>query len=162
MDPHNAKKTMMAGLLAVAILAIPGRAALAQQDARICRVRKEPSGLIRGDRLPRGCVLVNEDDSERSARAPDTRVAPLGPCAEYADRLVYTRKPGRSVLAKAARICWPALRRAEAAAAAAAQQRRSSFGPLQRHFGPLQRHFGPLQRHFGPLERHFGPLERKF
>lgn len=153
---------MLAASLAVAILVIPGRAALAQQDARVCRVRKEPSGLIRGDRLPRGCVLVNEDDTVRSARAPDARGALLGPCAEYAERLIYTPKPGRSVPANAARICGPALMRAEAAAAATAQQRRSSFGPLQRHFGPLQRHFGPLQRHFGPLQRHFGPLERKF
>ncbi|KPK81738.1 MAG: hypothetical protein AMS25_05125 [Gemmatimonas sp. SM23_52] len=153
---------MLAGLLAVTILVIPGRAALAQQDSRVCRVRKEPSGLIRGDRLPRGCVLVSEDDAVRSAQTPDARVVPLGPCAQYAERLIYTPKPGSSVLANAARICRPALSRAEAGAAAAAQQRRSSYGPTQRHFGPLQRHFGPLERHFGPLQRHFGPLERKF
>ncbi|UCC48999.1 MAG: hypothetical protein JSV41_02145, partial [Gemmatimonadota bacterium] len=60
-------------MLAVAILSIPGRPALAQQQSGVCRVRKEPSGLIRGDRLPRGCVLVNEEDATRSARAPDVR-----------------------------------------------------------------------------------------
>jgi len=162
MHTKGSRGRTIAGLLAVAILSIPGRPALAQQESGVCRLRKEPSGLIRGDRLPRGCVLVNDEDAARSARPLEVRAPPLGPCAEYAERILYTPKPGRSVLANSARMCRPVLRHANAGGAVAGQLRRSDFGPLQRHFGPMQRHFGPLQPHFGPIQRHFGPLERKF
>lgn len=61
MRPNGSRGRTIAGLLAVAILSIPGGAGLVQQDSSA--VRKEPSGLIRGDRLPQSRVRVDEDVS---------------------------------------------------------------------------------------------------
>ncbi|UCC73763.1 MAG: hypothetical protein JSV86_04160 [Gemmatimonadota bacterium] len=124
--------------LAAGLLAGTAHIAHAQQNSpkrrgqRDCVVRKEPNGLIRGDRIPKGCVLIQEEDLPRQERRPAPTVG----------QTVGGRHFGPS------QGHFGPLER--------------HFGPSQRHFGPLQRHFGPTQRHFGPLQRHFGPLQRNF
>lgn len=114
-----------------------------------CVVRKEPSGLIRGDRIPSGCLLR----SESSRPAGETEEGPLLVCEET---FFYTPNPKRSVLANCVNLSGGRLVIPRVGPSA------GKFGPLDRPFGPIARPFGPLVRPFGPVERPFGPLERNF
>ena len=129
----------------------PAHSAFAQQPQRDCTVRKEPNGLIRGDRVPSGCVLQSED---RRDEAPARK--PYISCDETIFR---TPNPKRSVLTNCVRLSRGRMIIPYGAVASADE---GAFGPLERHFEPLDRHFGPLDRHFGPVQRHFGPLQRHF
>lgn len=145
-------KSIAAMALALAVQSV-GLApdALAQQKARDCSVRREPNGLIRGDRVPSGCVLQPEDrQDEAPARKPYISCDP---------RIFHTPNPKRSVLTNCARL---SRGRMIIPSGAVISPERGGFGPVDRHFEPLDRHFGPLDRHFGPIQRHFGPLQRHF
>ena len=130
------------GLMGVVVLAItlPMAPAFAQSGERGCTLEKEPGGLIRGDRVPRGCVLRSEPEAaERAAEmiAGGIVVFPGVP-------IFFTPHPTFVVLDNLF------LRRARVKPGAPTPI------PLRTgHFGPLFRHFGPLERHFGPIERHF-------
>ena len=134
--------------LALALLASRGQTAVAQQaEGDPCVVRKEPSGLIRGDRVPKGCVLRN-DESESTGEHTDR---PFIVCEET---IFHTPLPKKSVLANCVllsrgRMLIPTV-----------PPSNGKLGSVEREMGPVQRHFGPLERHFGPVERHFGQVDR--
>ncbi len=120
---------------------------------RDCVIRKEPDGLIRGDRIPKGCVLTREEDVQREEEA-----RPAVVCEET---IVHTPNAKKTVLANCAGLSRGRMVISAVPPASGAVGQRH-FGPIQRHFGPLQRRFGPVQRHFGPLQRRFQPLQRNF
>jgi hypothetical protein len=130
------------------VLSLQGQAAVAQQaEQDACVVRKERSGLIRGDRIPAGCVLQNE--ARKTAPAQDDR--PFIVCEET---IFHTPLPKKSVLTNCVllsrgRMLIPTVPPSD-----------GKLGPVEREMGPVQRHFGPLDRHFGPTQRHFGPVDR--
>lgn len=110
-------------------------------------VRKERSGLIRGDRVPAGCVLQNE--ATQTVLERDDR--PFIVCEET---YFHTPLPKKSVLANCVllsrgRMLIPTV-----------PPSNGKLGPVDREFGPVQRHFGPVDRHFGSMQRHFGSVDR--
>jgi len=131
------------------LLSLQGQAAVAQQpEEDRCTVRKERSGLIRGDRVPAGCVLQNP----ASQTAPEQDDRPFIVCEET---YFHTPLPKKSVLANCVslsrgRMLIPTVPPSD-----------GKLGPVEREFGPVQRHFGPVDRHFGPIQRHFGSVDRK-
>jgi hypothetical protein len=149
-------KLAAAIILAAPLLAAP---ASAQQQQRDCVVKKEASGLVRGDRVPRGCVLVDEDAPQRPRYQATPWRTGLGPCEAYSERIDYTPNVKKSALTNMARTCRPALQAAEAGAAAS---RSGNFGSPQRNFGSGQRNFGSGQRNFGSGQRNFGSGQRNF
>jgi hypothetical protein len=142
-----------AAVFAVSLLA-PFHVASAQQAAPDCSVPREPGGMVRGDRVPAGCVLSGTDESGRRA-APGA--SHFVACDET---IVYTPNTKRVVHENCSRLSKGRLIILMNLLAPSEPGR--GFQPIQRHFEPLQRPFGPLSRPFGPVERDFGPLERPF
>lgn len=142
------KASQVASLALALVLSMQARTAVAQQaEADRCVVRKESSGLIRGDRVPAGCVLRNE----AAATAPEPGDRPFIVCEEA---IFHTPLPKRSVLTNCVllsrgRMLIPTVPPSD-----------GKLGSVERELGPVQRHFGPLERHFGPLQRPFGPVTR--
>lgn len=152
------KLTVLAGLM---IWITPAPASPQAADAGVgprCEVARGPDGLMRGDRIPKGCVLRDEGTRDLEPAGDRDWTTPLGPCERYSERIFYTPTPKRSVLTNAARICRNLFERA----AAGELSSEDGFGPVERHFEPVVRHFGPLDRRFEPIDRHFGPLDRRF
>ena len=129
----------------------------AQQAERDCKVRKEPSGLIRGDRVPSGCVLETEP-------MPRPKITPT-PYISCDPRKFYTPNPKTSVLANCARLSRgrmiiPTVPVVPPPKGGLSFSR--GFGSLEGSFGRTQRNFGPIQRNFGsrpavrpaPLNKH--------
>ncbi|MGD2218527.1 MAG: hypothetical protein PVJ64_17345 [Gemmatimonadales bacterium] len=147
-------------VLAGSLVAAIAQSADAQQrrqeppGQRDCVLRKEPNGLIRGRSLPKGCVMVPEEDVTRQQ-------APTTPAIACQERIVPTPNGMRTVLVNCRRLIAGRLVIPTGPSTDGVVEERH-FGPLERHFGPIQSNFGSLERHFGPLERHFGPLERNF
>jgi hypothetical protein len=119
-----------------------------------CTVRREASGLIRGDRIPRGCVLVNEGAEQRGPDWPDPAIV----CEET---LFHTPNVKKVAVTNCVRLSGGRMIIPTVPPTGGRIEERH-FGPIQTRFGPAQRHFGPIQSRFGPTERHFGPLERNF
>lgn len=156
---HLAKAASTSAILIAAATALSVRPALAQQAPRDCRVRKEPSGLVRGDRLPKGCVLVNEDEPSRWRRPQRRTRAVWHPCESFSERFFYTPNVKKTVLKNSARLCPQGITgRVPAPASGPGAAGRAS--PPKRVFGPLQRPMGPVQRPFGSFQRTFGSGSR--
>ena len=162
-------------LVAAALAAVASPDALAQQQreyrqqrnqqSRDCTVQREPSGLIRGDQIPRGCVLPSTGGDKYKPPKGHQWSTALGPCEQYSERVFHTPNPKRSVLANGARICRPILEASNPANWPGGEDFESfnnSFGSSQRHFGSGQRNFGSSQRNFGSSRRHFGSSQRSF
>jgi hypothetical protein len=141
----NSKLLTAAALLGPVLLgSLPALASAQEPEANPCVVRKEPSGLIRGDRVPAGCVLQSEETPPGDERSD----WPVIVCEET---FFHTPLPKKSVLTNCValsrgRMLIPTVPPSD-----------GKLGSLERHFGPVERHLGPVERHFGPLERHFGP-----
>lgn len=107
-----------------------------------CTVRKGPGGLIRGDHIPRGCVLRQEGEPAMIKYGAD-KGGDSGPTL-YSDEgsltsgvtVYYTPSPTLLILSVPAR-------------AGSAANSKAPFQSFNRHFGPIERHFGPVQRNFG-------------
>lgn len=117
------------------------------QEADPCVIRKEPSGLIRGDRIPSGCLLRNEEP-------PASRERSDWPAIVCEETIFHTPLPKKSVLTNCValsrgRMLIPTVPPSD-----------GKLGPVERDLGTVQRHFGPLDRHFGPIQRSFGPGAR--
>jgi len=155
MEQASTLRRTAGAALTVAVLIVPGSVAFGQQQgARRCNLPREENGLIRGDRVPAGCVLTEDDGTH-----PDGHSAPR-PYVVSEGTVFFTPAPNVIMLSNGALLSDGKLivprtgpRRSGPIDAPATAGR---FGPLQRHFGPLERHFGPLKRHFGPLQRKFG------
>lgn len=131
------KLSTAAAVLCLALWgSLPTMANAQEPEADPCAVPKEPSGLIRGDRVPTGCVLKKEE----SPPAGERRDWPAIVCEET---IFHTPLPKKSVLANCV-----ALSRGGMLI--------PTVPPSNGKLGPVERHFGPVERHFGPLERHFG------
>jgi hypothetical protein len=145
---NDSRLAIVVMLLGSALLATQSATAEAQQVEDPCVVRKEPSGLIRGDRVPSGCVLRNEEEPGASR---EDRDRPAIVCEET---IFHTPLPKKSVLTNCVllsrgRMLIPTV-----------PPSNGKLGSVEREFGPVQRHFGPLERHFGPIQRHFGRSAR--
>lgn len=135
-------------LLGLALLATQSATAVAQDvEVDPCVLRKEPSGLIRGDRIASGCVLRKEEP--RAER--EYSDWPFIVCEET---IFHTPLPKKSVLTNCV-----ALSRGRMLIPTAPPSN-GKLGSIEREFGSVQRHFGPIERHFGPIERNFGRGER--
>lgn len=122
--------------------------AFAQGDDRPCRVAPAENGLIRGDQVPRGCVLVPESAS------PEADVTGRHPFVLTGEALFFVPNAKGVVLRNGQVISGgrPLVPAVPANAPGRDRaERRSGFGPLERNLGPR-----PSDRHFGPLERNFG------
>lgn len=140
--------TALSLLGSVALWAAQSDTAVAQQaKADRCAVRKEPSGLIRGDRIPSGCLLQNEEP-------PVSREPSDWPAIVCEETIFHTPLPKKSVLTNCV-----ALSRGRMLIPTVPPSN-GKLGPIERELGHLQRHFGPLDRHFGPIQRSFGPVDR--
>ncbi len=141
-------KLVTAVTLGLTLLSSQVQTAAAQEaETDRCVVRKEPSGLIRGDRVPAGCVLQHEEP--QPAEEPSDR--PFIVCEET---IFHTPLPKKSVLTNCVllsrgRMLIPTVPSSD-----------GKLGPVERELGPVERHFGPVERNFGPLQRHFGRVER--
>lgn len=143
----NLKLLTAAALLCLALWgSLPASANAQEAEADSCVVRKEPSGLIRGDRVPAGCVLRNEESPPNEQRSD-------WPAIVCEETIFHTPLPKRSVLANCVALSRGGM------LIPTVPPSDGKLGPVERHFGPVERHFGPVQRHFGPLERHFGPVK---
>jgi len=137
-------------LTALALL-IPFRQTAAQESARHCAVPKEQSGMVRGDRVPSGCLLSDDP-------APRPAAARLFVSCEAV--IAYTPNYRRLLLENCLRLSDGRLVIPLAAFGAGRDGR--GFSPIDRQFEPLLRPFEPLKRPFEPLDRSFEPLERPF
>ena len=161
MDRNRTLRLLATAMLAGALISMAGPEARAQQPERDCTVRPEASGLIRGDRIPRGCVLQQEGASRYTKPEGHDWTTALGPCEQYSERIFHTPNPKRSVLTNAARICRPMLEASDPANWSSPD--REAFRSFNRHFGSTQRQFGKSRRHFGSPQRHFdSPFDRNF
>ena len=157
-----------APLLAATLILLAAATAQAQpqgQSARNCNVRQDPTGLIRGDQVPKGCVLPSTGGDRYAIQPPRQWSTALGPCEEYSERIDFTPNPKYSTLANAARICKPLLEASDPANWPGGEEFESfqnEFGNAPRHFGATQRNFGSSQRHFGSTQRNFGSSQRHF
>ncbi len=162
-------------LVAAALVAVASSDALAQQQreyrqqrdqqSRDCTVQRERSGLVRGDQIPRGCVLPSTGGDKYKPPTGHQWSTALGPCEQYSERIFHTPNPKRSVLANGARICRPILEASNPASWPGGDDFESfnnNFGTSQRHFGSSQRNFGSSRRHFGSSQRSFGSSSKKF
>lgn len=158
------RQASIVSLLAVALVLLAAPEGQAQdraqdQDRGECTPRPEPSGMIRGDRIPRGCVLPSTGGERYKVTQPRQWSTALGPCEKYSERIDYTPGAKYSVLTNAARICRPILEASNPAnwpGGEDFESFNSNFGNGQRHFGSSRRHFGSSQRHFGSSRRNFG------
>jgi hypothetical protein len=119
-----------------------------QENEKGCRLPKEESGLIRGDRVPSGCLLVAE-------QAADSISPTYQPFLVSEETMFFTPNTKVVVLENGFRLSRGRLVIPVVSAEPASSVDFGS-GSGRRGFSPLQRPMGPLQRHFGPLERHFG------
>jgi hypothetical protein len=160
---HHKLRVLAVVTLAVAALAGYNRPALAQRPPRDCTVRKEPNGLVRGDKIPKGCVLVNEDEppSPWRSRSPQHQRAVWHSCEYFSERFSYTPNVRKSVLANVARMCPQGITGRASVPADSARRAVGAVGS-NRNFGPVQRPFGTVQRPFGTVQRPFGRLQRPF
>jgi hypothetical protein len=137
-----------AAVLGLGLLSSLVQTAVTQQAEKDrCVVRKETSGLIRGDRVPAGCVLQHEE--AQPAREDSDR--PFIVCEET---IFHTPLPKKSVLTNCVllsrgRMLIPTVPPSD-----------GKLGPVEREFGSVERHFGPVERHFGPVQRDFGRVDR--
>ncbi len=123
--------------LAITGLLLLSAPAQAQDEERSdCRLRKDASGMIRGDRVPRGCVLRSQPERKSSRGV-----------------IVFPTHPGLVVSGDAILIVGVPARGGVRRVPLEGARRRGSFGPLFRKFGPLERKFGPLERNFGKRTR---------
>ncbi len=136
-----------------------------QQDQKDCTVKREASGMIRGDQIPRGCVLPSAGGERYKVTQPRQWSTALGPCEAYSERIDYAPGPKYSVLMNGARICRPILEASDPAkwpGGEGFESFNTEFGDSQRNFGSSRRHFGSTQRNFGSSRRHFGRPQRNF
>lgn len=120
-----------------------------QEDENRCRLPREESGLIRGDRVPSGCLLVADD-------ATDPHIpARYRPFAVSEETIFFTPNAKIVVLENGLRLSGGRLVIPVAPAEPLSAIDFGS-GSGRRGFSPLQRAMGPLQRHFGPIEHDFG------
>ena len=158
-------KTRFACVVALALAALAGfsRPVFGQRPPRDCTVQKEPNGLVRGDKIPKGCILVNEDDppSPWRSRSPQRERAVWHSCEYFSERFYYTPTVKKSVLANVARMCPQGITGRTSAPADSTGRALGAVG-FNRNFGRVQRPFGTVQRPFGPIQRPFGRLQRPF
>lgn len=112
------------------------------QQRRDCTLRPEPGGMIRGDRVPNGCVLTSEDRPPRTTdhlRGATVIVLPDIP-------LFFT--PGETFVVLETGLRTRATGRLRKAGPGATRRLPASRF-RERKFGPLLRNFGPLPRNFG-------------
>jgi hypothetical protein len=168
-------RIVICSLVAASLLVFSGREATAQRQREgyrqrseqeiNCNVQREPSGMVRGDRIPRGCVLPSTGGSRYDRPQGHQWTTALGPCEQYSERIFHTPNPKRSVLTNAARICRPILEASDPANWPGGddfESFNSNFGSDERHFGSTDRHFGSSQSNFGSSRRHFGSSQRNF
>jgi hypothetical protein len=119
-----------------------------QENEEGCRLPKEESGLIRGDRVPSGCLLLAD-------QAADSSSPTYQPFLISEETIFFTPNAKVVVLENGFRLS-----RGRLVVPVVSAEPTSSIdfgsGSGRRGFSPLQRPMGPLQRHFGPLERDFG------
>lgn len=144
-----AKCLLTATLLFAGQALAPGVVALGQKASRDCTVRVESSGLVRGDRVPSGCVLRAETVPRLETSTPYVSCEP---------RKFYTPNPKTSVLTNCAHLS----RGRMIIPTVPAVPPRTDGLSFNRNFGSLNRPFGSLHRPFGPVQRHFGPFQRNF
>jgi hypothetical protein len=164
------KQASIVSLLAAALVLLVVADGHAQSRAagrggKDCAVQREPSGMIRGDRIPRGCVLPSAGGERYKVAQPRQWSTALGPCEQYSERIDYTPGAKYSVLTNGARICRPILEASDPAnwpGGEDFESFNSEFGSSQRNFGSSRRHLGSTQRNFGSSRRHFGSTQRNF
>ncbi|NIR43905.1 MAG: hypothetical protein GWN99_08060 [Gemmatimonadetes bacterium] len=152
------------GSAAALAMVFPSTAATQAPARQDCTVRPDPSGLIRGDQIPSGCLLRNASQDTVALPSTDWETA-LGFCEAFTERIDFAPTPKYSTLEIMLERCKPLLEAADPAnreGGADFESFTSEFGSIQRHFGSLQRHFGSIQRHFGSTQRHFGRIQRHF
>ncbi|MBI4512546.1 MAG: hypothetical protein HY702_00410 [Gemmatimonadetes bacterium] len=113
-----------------------------------CELRPGPRGLIRGDRVPSGCVLVVQHAEKPEAPIAASSVV-LVP-AFFVSRVVLLDKPLTD---------FP---RAPAGTDAAASDDNLPRARTDQPFGPITRPFGPVLQPFRPVNRHFGRVAQPF
>lgn len=145
--PNLKLLTATALLCPVLVGLLPVMASAQEPEADPCVVPKEPSGLIRGDRVPAGCVLKKEESPPSDERDD-------WPAIVCEETIFHTPLPKKSVLANCVALSRGGMLIPTVPPA------NGKLGPVQRHFGPVERHFGPLERHFGPTRSNSGPVGR--
>lgn len=131
---------ILAGLCCVAAFVGPALAQTPAGDA--CEVPREASGLIRGDRVPTGCVMTER----RAAPAPDVEPAVVfGHTVVLVPVLVGS---GKLFLSDPPFIGVPPGPGAAADAEDLPRVRPGAFGPILHPFGPVTQPFRPTNTSF--------------
>jgi hypothetical protein len=152
----TARLSLTISLAAVLGLALP-RSGFTQAAQRDCTIRKEPNGLIRGDRVPSGCLLQSDETAP-----PDSLSDWPYPYIVCNEKFFYTPTVKKSVLANCVALSRGGMIIPTVPFAGVYESRDfGSLGPFDRRFGSSERHFGSLERPFGSLERPFGSSQRR-
>ncbi len=148
------------GALGTALAAGPG-AASAQAPgpaAGECVIQPAPNGVIRGDRVPTGCVIVvREARPEREERVADGIF--VGHAVVFLPVIVA---PPLFLPSDPPFVGVPPGPGAVTGAEGLPRVRASPFGPIDRPFGPVVRPMGPVGQPFGPVTQPFRPTNRSF
>lgn len=143
---------LLFGVVAALLGAAPLAARAVQRDDDACALRPGARGLIRGDRVPSGCVLVlpEEREVERGVEASSVVLVP----AFFLPRIVLL-DPGLAA-PTATGVDVPEL--AESLPRARLDQ---PFGPVLQPFRPVNRDFGRILHPLRPTNTEFGKTEAR-
>lgn len=155
MNACAARSVLSPAMFSAAVLIFGASEVVGQEPRRDCVVPKEPNGLVRGDRIPKGCVLINEDEPSTRWRSPKRWRAVWHSCEYFSERFFFTPTVKKSVLKNSARLC-PQGITGRTVGSADARPSSRGFGSRQRNFGPVERPFGRIDRPFGTVRRSFG------
>jgi hypothetical protein len=147
----TARLSLTTSLAAVLGLAVPtpGFSQAAQRD---CTIPKEPNGLIRGDRVPSGCLL----QSDYSAPQDSLSDWPY-PYIVCNEKLFYTPTVKKSVLANCVALSRGGMIIPTVPFAGVYEfPNFGSLGPFDRNFGSGERNFGSSQHRSEPARRRSG------
>ncbi len=141
------RSAIVRGLLAASFGLLAANAAAQTPATGECVTPKGPGGLIRGDRIPSGCVLVDDAAASAKERLGVDRQVEIGVPIFFAPGPVFL------IIADDFLAGLRPLPRPVSRARLRPRRRAGNFGPLFRKFGPIERHFGPARRDFGRDDR---------